>query len=146
MKIKDKFKEIVNHQGITFVEWFGDMEYEDKVSELYSKGLEKSMLDDEILSELKPTELTLGEVFNYLKNKVDKSSRMIFYCRDKDSVLRAVGMCWGGGGWRVYAYSVGHPNWWPGGRQVFSRLPFDSVTESLPKKLVINGFIYERLN
>jgi hypothetical protein len=66
MKIKNKFKEIVNRQGDNFVEWFGDMEYEDKVSELYSKRLEKSMSDIEILSEFKPTELTLGEVFNYL--------------------------------------------------------------------------------
>ena len=62
MKIKDKFAEICSYQSFYFLEWFGDMKYEQKVSDLYSKRLERYMSDSEILSELKPTELTLGEV------------------------------------------------------------------------------------
>ena len=103
MKIKDKFAEICSYQSFYFIEWFGDMKYEQKVSDLYSKRLERYMSDSEILSELKPTELTLGEVFNYLENKANKDCSMIFYCRDKNGVLRAVGVHWRGA-WRGWVY------------------------------------------
>lgn len=141
MKIKDKFKEIVSYQGFNFVEWFGDMEYEDKVSELYSKRLEKSMLDSEILREFKPTELTLGEVFNYLKNIKDENMRMVFYCRDIKGMLRAVRVFWSGDGWLVNAFSVKHPSGWNDGHQMFSRERFDDnltgLTESNITTIII---------
>lgn len=130
MKIKDKFKEITSYQGQNFQKLFGDMKYINKVSKLYSKVLEKSMLDSEILSEFKPTELTLGEVFNYLKNIKDNYTSMIFYCRDRDGILRAVFVFWNGVGWFVGADSVGDPLRWFGGNQVFSRNPFDTESNT----------------
>ena len=136
MKIKDKFAEICSYQSFYFIEWFGDMKYEQKVSDLYSKRLERYMSDSEILSELKPTELTLGEVFNYLENKANKDCSMIFYCRDKNGELRAVGVYWDDGGWGVYALSVEGPSRWAGGFRVFSRNPFDTnstVSQTISK-------------
>ena len=133
MKIKDKFVGICSYQSPSFIEWFGDMEYEEKVSKLYSKSLERNMSDNEILSKLKPTELTLGEVFDYLKNKADKkNSQFIFYCRNIAGMLRAVHVDWYDDGWYVYADSVEDPSGWDGGYQVFSRNPFDTTPVQPP--------------
>lgn len=152
MTIKEKFSEITSYQSSNFMEWFGDMEYQDKQSKLYSKKLDRDMLDKEILSEFNPTELNLGEVFNYLNTEAKKEDYMIFYCRDNASVLRAVYVRWDGGGWRVDADSVEGPYWWHDGNRVFSRNSFDthdnpSVTLTLSKeeaevlKKVINRLI-----
>lgn len=152
MTIKEKFSEITSYQSSNFMEWFGDMEYQDKQSKLYSKKLDRDMLDKEILSEFNPTELTLGEVYNYLNTEAKKEDYMIFYCRDNAGVLRAVGVDWSDGGWYVSAGSVGCPDRWRGGYQVFSRNFFDtqnspSVTLELSKeeaevlKKVINRLI-----
>ncbi len=45
----------------------------------------------------------------------------IFYIRDMDGNLWAVGASWDDGGWDLGAYSVEYPNDWDAGRQVFSR-------------------------
>ena len=45
----------------------------------------------------------------------------IFYCKDTAGVLRTVYARWAGDGWCVYSDSVGDPNVWGGGTQVFSR-------------------------
>jgi hypothetical protein len=51
----------------------------------------------------------------------------IFYIRDQNRVLRAVGVNWHVDGWNVLADSVEHPRRWNDGDQVFSR---NSVLES----------------
>ena len=132
MKIKDKFAEICSYQSSSFKVWFGNMEYEEKKSKLYSKVLEKKMLDREILSELKPTELTIGEIFNHLENHGNQNNYMIFYCRDKNDMLRAVYVYWDDDGWYVNANSVEYPLRWDDGNQVFSRNPFDTTSVSQP--------------
>lgn len=45
----------------------------------------------------------------------------VFYVKDLDGVVRAVGVFWRGGGWDVGAYEVGSPGPWHGGSRVFSR-------------------------
>ena len=86
------------------------------------------MLDNEILSELKPTKCSLEDVAYTLKhNKELKENWNIFYVKDKNDVLRAVGVIWDGDGWRVRAYSVSYPSRWVGGPRVFSRNSFDTL-------------------
>ena len=126
MTITKQFTKITSYMGNNFKELFGDMKYIPKKSKLYSKKLEKDMLDREILNEFKPTELTLGEVFNYL-SEAKKENWMIFYCKDNTGVLRAVDVSWDHGGWYVFAYSVGRPFRWLAGRQAFSRNSFDTL-------------------
>ena len=90
-------------------------------ADLCSKKLLRGMNDEEILRELKPTEVSLGEVFNYLKNENDHSTWRLFYVKDDAGVLRAVNVYWHVDGWDVFADSVGFPDGWFDGFQVFSR-------------------------
>lgn len=130
MTISKKFSEITSYQGQNFQNWFGSMEFVEKKSKLLSKKLSKLMTDEEIQKQFNPTELTLGEVFNYLKTEADKNDWMIFYCRDKDGVLRAVFVSWYDDGWDVLAYALDDYGWGDG-RQVFSRNSFDTLTPEL---------------
>ncbi len=50
-----------------------------------------------------------------------KDSQYLFEIQDQWFVLRAVDVCWYGGGWGVLAGPVGYPCGWDGGVQVFSR-------------------------
>jgi len=50
----------------------------------------------------------------------------IFYIRDINGVFWAVYCCWDGDDWCVNANSVGNPNGWSSGNQVFSRNSFES--------------------
>jgi len=143
MKISEKFDEITSYQSSNFKEMFGDIKYQRGAAELFSKKLERSMNDKEILLELRPTEISLGELFHFLTTDANKKDFMIFYCKDISLVLRAVGVHWHDDGWRVYASSVVHPDAWSGGRQVFSRNSFDSqnpdtqnLSPSVPLSLV----------
>ena len=143
MKTIKKFKEISSYQSENFKKYFGDMEYPNEDPRgLFSKKLERNMLDKEILGELKPTEVSLVDVYNHLKT-ASHDEWMIFYCRDKDNVLWAVRAYWYGDGWYLYAYSIEDPNPWNAGSQVCSRNSFDTLSlETLPKELVINGITY----
>ena len=102
------------------------MKYQRGAAELFSKKLERSMNDKEILSELRPTEISLGEIFHLLTTNANKKEWMIFYCKDISGVLRAVHVFWDDDGWFVYAFSVEYPYDWYGGHRVFSRNSFDS--------------------
>lgn len=137
MKTKEKFKTISSYLGDNFKEWFGYMEFEDKKSKLYSKKLEKFMLDSEILSKFNPTELTIDEVFNYLKDDADKKDYMLFYCKDMLGVLRAVSVDWCGDGWDVRADSVEGSSRWLDGSRVFSRNPLGTQTISPSDSLTL---------
>ncbi len=108
--------------GSDFQKWFGDMDIhlETKTAKLESKKLSRSMNDAEILAELKPQKVTLGEVYKTLET-MDHDTWAIFYVKDKDSVLRAVGVGWDGDGWNVYARDVSNPSEWSDGYRVFSR-------------------------
>lgn len=131
MKTSKKFSTITSYQNHYFTEWFGDMEFNDaqKSSRLFSKKLPRDMNDAEILAELKPTEVSLEEVYHALET-ADHSDWRLFYVKDKDEVLRAVFVRWYDDGWVVSALSVGDPRRWLGGPQVFSRNCFETVSLS----------------
>jgi len=115
--------------GSNFKEWFGDMDFKKKKTEpLISQKLPRNMNDSEILAELKPTEVTLDEVYSTLQT-MDKSWWAIFYVKDVSGVLRTVNANWCGGGWGVGADGVANPGRWGDSSQVFSRNPFG--TQSL---------------
>lgn len=111
-----------------FKEWFGDMTIEPGVV-LASKKLPRSMNDKETQKELGATEVSLGDVYETLKT-LSTDVYSIFYVKDKDAVLRAVGVSWDGGGWGVDAYALDAYRWL-GGARVFSR----SVPETPPVPL-----------
>ena len=121
--------------GDNFKEWFGGMPVKGGIK-LVSKKLPRSMTDKEILDELKPEEVSLGDVYHILKT-LNYDIWAIFYVKDKDNVLRAVRVYWRGGGWHVRAYPTGNTIEWRDGDQVFSR-NFDSKSfeSSDPLKLV----------
>jgi hypothetical protein len=75
-----------------FDRWFADMPFVAQKSTLHFKRLEKPMSDEEILAQLKPTEVSLGEVFDYVSSKEAQTHGcfLLFFCRDKDNVLRIV--------------------------------------------------------
>lgn len=125
MKTKDKFSEICSYQSSRFKEWFGEMKFEKSTTKLYSMKLPRYMTDQEILEELKPTEVSLGNIFFTLQN-ASKKDWMIFFVRDINGVLRAVGVNWSGDGWSVGARSVGYADGWFAGCLVFSRNSFDT--------------------
>jgi hypothetical protein len=95
--------------------------------------LEKGSLDEEILDDLGGADkagVTLVGVFELLKLQphgdefgilLTNSLVNIFYVKDADDVLRAVGVYWLGDGWNVYAYRVGDEYRWGAGYRVFSR-------------------------
>lgn len=133
MKVTERFSNIASYQGDNFIKWFGDMEYPKEVGiKLLSKKLPRSMNASEILVELKPTVVSIVDIYTTLES-IDKSVWAIFYCNDVTGVLRAVRVYWDGGGWDVGAYSIGSPGGWRAGYRVFSRNSFDSLN-SEPKK------------
>ncbi len=125
-----------------FTNWFlsGDGKTEDSIGEqtLRYHKLRKSSFDGPIITELggeEKSETTLTEMFSLMeKQKNGKFGTLfnngranIFYIRDQNSVLRAIRVFWGAGGWDVYAFSVVSPDRWSVGGRVFSR---NSVLES----------------
>ncbi|MFA6416500.1 MAG: hypothetical protein WCW56_03395 [Candidatus Paceibacterota bacterium] len=130
---------ICSYLGNNFTAWFGD-KVEDPIGEQtlrYAK-LRKSSVDAPIIAELggeAKAETTLSEVHDLMAKQakgekgtlLNNGDANIFYVRDKNGVLRAVGVSWSVDGCFVYAYSVEHPHAWHAGLRVFSR---NSVLES----------------
>lgn len=94
--------------------------------------LNKRSVDGPIIEQLggeAKAETTLAEIAACMKKQASGEAGAlltngyvnIFYVRDVNSVLRAVYVFWHGVGWRVFAYSVEHPDEWRGGYRVFSR-------------------------
>ena len=125
-----------------FTEWFlsGSGKTEDPISEqtLRYHKLRKSSVDGPIIAELgdeEKSETTLSEMFALMEKQgkgedgvlLNNGYANIFYIRDQNGVLRAVGVDWDDDGWGVGALSVEASRRWDGGYQVFSR---NSVLES----------------
>jgi hypothetical protein len=94
--------------------------------------LSRSSVDGPIIAELggeAKSVTTLTEIYSLMEVQPNGESgplltngyANIFYVRDVKGVLRAVGVCWSGGGWYVGAGGVARPSAWDDGRQVFSR-------------------------
>lgn len=134
MKTSKYFKVGENNFSYTnsiFTELFGDMNFVEVANiHLETRKLPRSMNNKEILAELKPEEVTLGDLVFFLKT-ASKSEWYLCYIKDSTGVLWAVLVDWDGGGWNVVARSVEHPDDWRGGRQVFSRRFFDSTPLTL---------------
>jgi len=128
MKTIQKFKEKFSYQSPRFQNWFGDMEFTEDKKEIFSTVLEEDMNDEEILKELKPTPVSLGQVFNASLNK---SEWNIFYCNDISGVLRTVFVNWSAYGWYVDADPVEDPEAWDTGDRVFSASPPETQTDPL---------------
>lgn len=107
--------------GSDFQEWFKDVSLGEGPKVLTSKALPRSMNDREILEELRPEEVTLGDVLHAIDSQLKKEDWCIFYVKDSYATLRAVHVNWYDGGWRVGAYSVESASRWREGCRVFSR-------------------------
>jgi len=121
--------------GDNFKKWFlGKIEKPIEETILRCQKLRKSSVDDLIIAELggkKKAETTLTEMFSLMERQPNDEDGIlltngIFYIRDINGVLCAVGCGWDGGGWLVYASSVDASVRWFGGSQVFSRNPSES--------------------
>lgn len=116
-----------------FEAWFLD-KVEEHFAEIvlrYGK-LRRWSRDIQIISELggeEKAETTLAAVYALMELQKDgkKGALLtngyanIFYVRDVNGILCAVGVRWRGGGWHVGAYSVGDPDEWFDGSRVFAR-------------------------
>ena len=125
MKTEDAFNKLkISYVGNNFKEWFYPLKFDpkNKVKPLTSQKVPHAMNDIEILAELKPTEVSMEEIIATLET-LDDSVWALFYCKDKNSVLRAVSVNWNSNddGWYVHAYAVTNPGSWFDGGRVFSR-------------------------
>ena len=110
MKTEDAFKKLkISYVGNNFKEWFYPLKFDpkNKVKKLISQKLPRAMNDKEILAELKPTEVSMEEIVATLKT-LDHSVWALFYCRDNNSLLRAVRVSWSDDGWCVFAGGVAY--------------------------------------
>ncbi len=94
--------------------------------ELKLKKLRKASLDASIIVEQggeEKAEISLCEYYETLAHKqaTRDFSWLVAYIRDVNGILWAVSARWGGGGWRVEAYSVDYPRGWDAGCEFVSR-------------------------
>lgn len=124
--MKTKLKKFV--VGENSISWLGQnfkehfsFSFKEVDAKLKTKKLPRAMTDKEILSELRPEEVSLAEVYNALKS-LHKNLLYLFYVRDENKNLWAVGAGWDsdGDGWHVEAYSVARPRTCSAGDQVLS--------------------------
>lgn len=120
----------ISYIGDNFKKWFGEPKIKPNTKELFSIKLPHEMLDAEILTELKPTEITLNELVGQFE-MMDKYEWYLAYIRNADGVLWAVPVHWYGDGWVVFAFRVGGGCRWfgVGGSRVFSRKSFDTLNK-----------------
>lgn len=97
---------------------------------LKSFRLKEASLDQPIITELGPKhETTLAHLWELLKAQpngkpgtlLTNGCANIFYIRDTEGILWAVGAGWRSGGWYVYACSVEAQNGWNAVSRVFGR-------------------------
>lgn len=123
----------ISYLSDNFKEHFGNMEVgvETTPSQVLMYKLPRAMLDEDILKELEPEEVTLGFML-YAFKTLNKSLWYIFYIRDAENTLWAVNAYWDDHGWHVGANPVSHPyEWLVGDHVVSSRFARDTQFESL---------------
>jgi len=131
--ISNKAKVKISYLGSNFREWFLDkVEEPIEETELRYSRLKERSVDEPIIAELggeAKAETSLTEIFSLIEMQkngeggalLNDGYANIFYARDINGVLRAVGVCWFGGGWYVGALLVEDPGRWIVGYRVFSR-------------------------
>lgn len=142
MKSQDIFK--VGKHDIAYVSEdfkkdFHGMEFEEDKTPIYSRKLGKFMMSEEILKEIKPTEVSLGQLYHALKSGgLDKDVfGYLAYVKNKKGVPRLVYVGWDvwldKRGWVWFSYSVDSPYGWYDVRRVFSGNPLAPETsDTLP--------------
>ncbi len=148
MTTSQAFDKICSYQSNQFKEWFGDMPFEESSVKLYWHELPRRMNDAEIMDEMNPGEVSIGEMYNCLES-LDHNVLGIFYVKDTAGVLRTVSVGWYGVGWGVVADSVESPFRWDDGDRVFSRnktlIPSDNLTlEAAIELCQKNGLIVSK--
>lgn len=124
----------ISHLGRNFTADFlareGKTEEPADAVELTVRKLLKDSLDKPVMDELGgKTETTLAQFYEALRlQRGGKRGALltdgrwnIFYIRDAEGTLWAVGAGWGGGGWGLFADSVADPCGWGRGSRVVSR-------------------------
>ena len=108
--------------GSNFKERLHDLSFTPKQETLQSKELERNMNDKEILKELKPQAVELGDVLFSL-SYLSHDGWYLFHVNDRKGTLWAVYAGWDAddGGWNVGALSVESRYRWDDGDQVLSR-------------------------
>lgn len=128
-------KVVIGNAGIVYVgeqfkaQFFGKTEEPIAETTLRVSKLAKSSVDSAILAELGgKTETMLAQIFALMERQKNGEEGVlltngwanIFYVRDLNGELRAVGIHWCEGGWGVSAGSVTFPSRWDDGHRVFS--------------------------
>ena len=143
-------KNNVGYLGYKFKKVFGEMPVElPKKLNIQHRKLEREMNDKEILTELKPEEITLGDLAYALK-KLNHDDWFLCYIKDVKDTLWTVNAYWDAyyRCWRVSAYQVAGSGRWGVGCQVISRnfgIENLGVENELPGELVINGVKYKQV-
>lgn len=118
--------------GSNFTAWFsGKVEEDVPTGDLVPFVLTQSAYDNEIIADLggeEKAETTLAEIWRLMQRQANGEDGVlltngyanIFYVRDVNGVLRAVGVTWGDDGWLARAHALDDDGW-DGGDQVFSR-------------------------
>lgn len=125
MTIKEKFKTLSAWLSSDFTKRFGELEYEPSKRKLSAQTLPRDMTNDEIISELHVTEVTISEIVDYLASpEADREHWMRFYPKGISCVVH---VHWDGSsaGWDV-------DTWWrDGGRWGAGDRVISPATESL---------------
>lgn len=113
--------------GGNFKSWFYGMSFTLPVkSGVFGRQTIRAMTDAEIISELKITWTTLGQIIYILDFAPDQLTKEmshynVFYIKDKHSEVRSVSLLWTDEGWIVEAFSTQRPEKWIGGFRFFSK-------------------------
>ena len=121
--------------GNFWVYFIGKIEQPFSGSAIYGRKLKEDSVDAPILTELggeDKVETTLTEIYVAMSAQPNGENGgllavcninyvNIFYVRDINGILRTVRVLWEVDGWNIEAFSVGHPDYWHTGSQVFSR-------------------------
>src|SRR3990167_1881633 len=135
-------KNNIAYLGDNFKEQFGDMDFKlPKKFEIETKTLPRYMTNQEILDELKPSEITLGELMYAHQHKLlSKDTWNLCFIRNKEGELWLVDVCLDSDGWSFGADPLGYSYRWDDGHRVI-RGKFKEgkvgVEEVLPKELII---------
>lgn len=95
--------------GRNFSQWFLSMDLKPSVEPLYSKDIDMYMTSEQILKDLKPSEMSLGDIVRVLDDPqrlINNSRLNAFFIRDASGELRIVDVYWLMTGWCVCSRTI----------------------------------------
>lgn len=115
----------ISFLGRNWIAWFGGMDVPSTAScDVTLDELSEYTHDTIIIEEVGDDVCETSPAILWLMMKhghLSKDKWYFLYMKDARGVRRAVGVGWGDGGWRLYAYSVPDPEEWHAGNHVVSR-------------------------